>query len=158
MLWASCKDYANSTSNESDIFKCTRSGMVFWFGGFFFSWKITCIVDVSREPDEKNVKITNVKFFEDNFLCLPEKFIVFQTLDFKRSHRPTLLILPMFIYSCPTGSFYLENVCIMLDSTVYILQHIIGFHYDFEMLIYLLNKLNYLICFECFRLLHNTIF
>lgn len=53
MLWASCKDYANSTSNESDIFKCTRSGMVFWFGGFFFSWKITCIVDVSRESDEK---------------------------------------------------------------------------------------------------------
>lgn len=64
MLWASCKDYANSTSNESDIFKCTRSGMVFWFGGFFFfSWKITCIVDVSRESDEKNVKITNVKNF-----------------------------------------------------------------------------------------------
>lgn len=36
MLWASCKDYADSTSNESDIFKCTRSGMVFRFRGFFF--------------------------------------------------------------------------------------------------------------------------
>lgn len=36
MLWASYKDYADSTSNESDIFKCTRSGMVFRFGGFFF--------------------------------------------------------------------------------------------------------------------------
>lgn len=33
MLWASCKDYADSTSSESDIFKCTGSGMVFWFGG-----------------------------------------------------------------------------------------------------------------------------
>lgn len=36
MLWASCKDYADSTSSESDIFKCTGSGMVFWFGGIFF--------------------------------------------------------------------------------------------------------------------------
>lgn len=36
MLWASCKDYADSTSNESDIFKCTGSEMVFWFGGIFF--------------------------------------------------------------------------------------------------------------------------
>lgn len=63
MLWASCKDYADSTSNESDIFKCTGSGMVFSFAGFFFSWQITCIVDVSRESDEKNVKITNVKNF-----------------------------------------------------------------------------------------------
>lgn len=36
MLWASCKDYADSTSNESDIFKCTGSGMVFSFAGFFF--------------------------------------------------------------------------------------------------------------------------
>lgn len=36
MLWASCKDYADSTSSESDIFKCTRSGMVFWYGGIFF--------------------------------------------------------------------------------------------------------------------------
>lgn len=39
MLWASCKDYADSTSNENDIFKCIGSGMVFWFGGFFFSGK-----------------------------------------------------------------------------------------------------------------------
>lgn len=30
---------------------------------FFFSWQITCIVDVSRESDEKNVKITNVNNF-----------------------------------------------------------------------------------------------
>lgn len=61
MLWASCKDYADSTSNESDIFKCTGSGMVFWFGGiFFFPGQITCIVDVSRVTD---VKITNVKNF-----------------------------------------------------------------------------------------------
>lgn len=36
MLWASCKDYADSTSSESDIFKCTGSGMVFWYGGIFF--------------------------------------------------------------------------------------------------------------------------
>jgi hypothetical protein len=36
MLWASCKDYADSTSNESDIFKYTESGMVFWFGGILF--------------------------------------------------------------------------------------------------------------------------
>lgn len=64
MLWASCKDYADSTSSESDIFKCTGSGMVFWFGGiFFFSWQITCIINVSRVSDEKNVKITNVKKF-----------------------------------------------------------------------------------------------
>lgn len=62
MLWASCKDYANSTSNESDIFKCTGSAMMSWFGGFFF-WQITCIVDMSRESDEKNVKITKVKNF-----------------------------------------------------------------------------------------------
>lgn len=35
----------------------------------------------------------------------------------------------------------------MLDSTpVYIMHLIIGFHYDFEMLICLLSKLNYLIC------------
>lgn len=60
MLWASCKDYADSTSNKSDIFKCTRSGMVFGLGGFFFSWQITCIVDVSRVTD---VKITNVRNF-----------------------------------------------------------------------------------------------
>ncbi|EAW54415.1 hCG1787183 [Homo sapiens] len=65
----------------------------------------------------------------------------------------------MFIYSCPTGSFYLENVCIMLDSSpVYIKHYIIGLHYAFEMLICLSHKLNYLICFECFGLLHNTIF
>lgn len=63
MLWASCKDYADSTSNESDIFKCTGSGMVFWFGGFLFSWQITCIINVSRDSDERNVKITNVKNF-----------------------------------------------------------------------------------------------
>lgn len=64
MLWASCKDYADSTSSESDIFKCTRSGMVFWYGGiFFFSWQITCIVNVSRVSVEKKVKITNVKNF-----------------------------------------------------------------------------------------------
>lgn len=64
MLWASCKDYADSTSNESDIFKCTRSGMVFWFRGFFFFfWQITYIVNVSRKSDGKNVKITNVKNF-----------------------------------------------------------------------------------------------
>lgn len=36
MLWASCKDYADSTSSENDIFKCTGSGMVFWFWGDFF--------------------------------------------------------------------------------------------------------------------------
>lgn len=65
MLWASCKDYADSTSNESDIFKCTRSGMVFRFRGFFFffSGKSQCIVNVSRKSDGKNVKITNVKNF-----------------------------------------------------------------------------------------------
>lgn len=63
MLWASCKDYADSTSNESDIFKCTRSGMVFWFRGFFFFWQITYIVNVSRKSDGKNVRITNVKNF-----------------------------------------------------------------------------------------------
>lgn len=54
MLWASCKDYADSTSSENDIFKCTGSGMVFWFwGDFFFSWQITCIVDVNRVSGEK---------------------------------------------------------------------------------------------------------
>lgn len=29
MLWASCKDYAGSTSNESDLSECTGSGMAF---------------------------------------------------------------------------------------------------------------------------------
>lgn len=80
MLWASCKDYADSTSNESGIFKCTRSGMVFWFGGIFFSWQITCIVDVSRVSGEKCQNNQREFFFF--FLitwCLPEKCIVFQT-------------------------------------------------------------------------------
>lgn len=53
MLWASCKDYADSTSNESDIFKCTRLEWCFRLGDFIFSWQITCIVDVNRESDEK---------------------------------------------------------------------------------------------------------
>lgn len=55
MLWANCKDYAKSTSNKSDIFKCTRSGMVFWLGNFFFFpfWQITCIVDVNSISNEK---------------------------------------------------------------------------------------------------------
>lgn len=67
MLWASCKDYADSTSNESGIFKCTRSGMVFWFGGFF-SWQITCI-DVSRVSGEKcQNNQREIFFFLDNLV------------------------------------------------------------------------------------------
>lgn len=126
-------------------------------GDFIFPGQITCIVDVSRVTD---VKITNVKNFKDNLVCLPEKFIVFQTLNFERFHRTSLhLPYPCLYIVVLTGSFYLENVCIMLDSTpVCIMHYIIGFHYDFEMLICLSNKLNYLICFECFRVLHNTIF
>ena len=63
MLWASCKDYADSTSSESDIFKCTRSGMVFWYGGiFFFPWQITCIVNVSWVSDEKSQNNQREKF------------------------------------------------------------------------------------------------
>lgn len=40
MLWASCKDYADSTSNESDIFKVYRiwNGVLVW-GIFFFPGK-----------------------------------------------------------------------------------------------------------------------
>lgn len=36
MLWASCKDYADSTSNERDLPECTGSGMVFDLGEFNF--------------------------------------------------------------------------------------------------------------------------
>lgn len=32
MLWASCKDCAGSTSNESDLSECTASEMVFGWG------------------------------------------------------------------------------------------------------------------------------
>lgn len=61
MLWACCKDYADSTSNEiylsvPDLKWC------FGLGGFFF-WQITCVVDVSRVSDERNVKTTIVKIF-----------------------------------------------------------------------------------------------
>jgi hypothetical protein len=62
MLWASCKDYDNGTSHESDTFKCTKTGMVFWFGEILcFSWQITCTIDITRIRGERNVKITNVK-------------------------------------------------------------------------------------------------
>lgn len=36
MLWASCKDYAGSTSNESDLSECTASGMGFDWGNLIF--------------------------------------------------------------------------------------------------------------------------
>lgn len=123
----------------------------------FFFWQITCIVDVNRESDENNVKITNVKIFWITS-CAYLKNLLFQTLDFKRFHRTSLHLPYPCLYSCPTELLfrkYLHNVRVY--SCLHYASHN-WFHYDFEMLICLSNKLNYLICFECFRLLHNTIF
>ena len=36
MHWASCKDYAGSTSNESDLPECIASGMGFNWGNLIF--------------------------------------------------------------------------------------------------------------------------
>lgn len=58
MLWASCKDYADSTSMRVIYLSVLDLNGVLVWGG-----QITCIVDVSRVSDEKNVKITNVKLF-----------------------------------------------------------------------------------------------
>lgn len=63
MLWASCKDYADSTSSESDIFKCTRSGMVFWYGGiFFFSGKLHVLLMWVRYLMKKSQNNQREKF------------------------------------------------------------------------------------------------
>lgn len=40
MLWASCKDYAGSPSNERDLSECTGSGMVFALREFNFPGKL----------------------------------------------------------------------------------------------------------------------
>lgn len=45
MLWASSKDYAGSTSNESDLSEWTGSGMVFGFRESHF-------------PDKRHVLLT----------------------------------------------------------------------------------------------------
>lgn len=40
MLWASCKDYAGSPSNERDLSECIGSGMVFALREFNFPGKL----------------------------------------------------------------------------------------------------------------------
>lgn len=63
MLWASCKDYVIALPVRVIYLSAPDLEWCFGMGGFFFSWQITCIVNVSRVSVEKKVKITNVKNF-----------------------------------------------------------------------------------------------